>query len=110
MPPLPSVYGELPGNPPGTTYVSRAELRGAGLHRHDQAGISGDYDDGADAIVVSGGYKDDIDYGSWILYTGQGGRGASGRQVSDQTLTRGNKALVLNEEKGLPLRVIRGSG
>jgi putative restriction endonuclease len=105
-----SVFGEIDGQVRGTPYPDRAAVHAAGLHRHLQAGISGHVEDGADAIVVSGGYKDDRDHGDWILYTGQGGRDASGRQVKDQTLSRGNKALVLSEERGLPVRVIRGAG
>ncbi|GMA31580.1 hypothetical protein GCM10025875_15720 [Litorihabitans aurantiacus] len=72
-------------------------------------GISGSYAEGADAIVVSGGYRDDEDHGDWILYTGQGGN-VGRRQVADQELTRGNLALALSEERGLPVRVIRGAG
>lgn len=105
-----SVFGEIEGVDLGEWFQDRSAVRAAGLHRHGQAGISGNYTDGADAIVVSGGYKDDRDHGDWILYTGQGGRDDTGRQVQDQSLTRGNRALVLSEERGLPVRVIRGAG
>lgn len=104
----PSVFGEIPGYPVGTHFESREAVRLAGLHRHAQGGISGNYEDGADAIVVSGGYVDDRDYGDRIVYTGQGGQ-SNGRQVADQTLTRGNLALVRSEQRGLPVRVIRGA-
>lgn len=104
------MFGEIYDEPVGRRYPDRAAVRAAGLHRHEQAGISGNYADGADAIVVSGGYKDDRDHGDWILYTGQGGRDSAGHQIADQTLTRGNRALVLSEERGLPVRVIRGAG
>lgn len=106
----PSVFGEIPGSVPGTTFATRKNLRLAGLHRHDMAGISGSYEDGADAIVVSGGYVDDVDEGDRILYTGQGGQDARKKQVADQELTRGNLALAISEERGLPVRVIRGAG
>jgi len=60
---------------------------------------------------MSGGYEDDLDEGTWIVYTGQGGNDPnSGRQIADQTLTRGNLALTVNEAEGLPVRVIRGAG
>jgi putative restriction endonuclease len=66
--------------------------------------------DGADAIVISGGYEDDVDEGDTIVYTGQGGRDPnSGKQIEDQTLTRGNLALVVSRSKGLPVRVIRST-
>lgn len=106
----PSVFGDVDGIAPGRSFLDREAVRASGLHRHLQAGISGRYEDGADAIVVSGGYVDDRDEGDWILYTGQGGRDSRGRQIRDQTLTRGNRALVLSEERGLPVRVIRGAG
>jgi putative restriction endonuclease len=44
-----------------------------------------------------------------MIYTGQGGQNGSNRQVTDQELTRGNLALVRSEERGLPVRVIRGA-
>jgi putative restriction endonuclease len=72
------------------------------------AGISGSQPEGADAIVISGGYEDDEDFGAEIIYTGQGGRDVeTGRQIADQTLTRGNLGLVITRNKGLPLRIIR---
>ncbi|MBD9357387.1 HNH endonuclease [Methylomonas sp. EbA] len=71
--------------------------------------MSGSEKEGADSIVVSGGYEDDRDFGNVIIYTGQGGRGISGKQEKDQTMKRGNLALVVNEMEGLPVRVIRGA-
>jgi putative restriction endonuclease len=106
----PSVFGEIPGYPPGAPFDDRAAVRLAGLHRHEMAGISGNPEDGADAIVVSGGYKDDLDFGDRLLYTGQGGRDDTGHQVEDQTLTAGNFGLANSETHGLPVRVIRGAG
>jgi hypothetical protein len=105
----PSVFGHISQHPVGTSFDSRAAVRQSGLHRHDMAGISGAYDEGADAIIVSGGYGDDVDLGDEIIYTGQGGQ-ENGKQVRDQELTRGNRALVISENLGLPVRVIRGSG
>lgn len=98
MPPVPSVFGEIEPYTPGAQFDSRKGVRNAGLHRHEQAGISGSYEDGADAIVVSGGYVDDIDEGDVIVYTGQGGRDPkTGRQVRDQRYEGGNLALVRSE-------------
>ena len=59
--------------------------------------------------MVSGGYEDDQDFGDEIIYTGHGGRDSSGKQIADQTLTRGNLALAKNEIDNLPVRVIRGA-
>jgi putative restriction endonuclease len=104
---LPSVFGEIPGYPEGSQFESREALRQAGLHRHPQAGISGSPDDGADTIIVSGGYPDDRDEDDRILYTADKMTGAG--QVADQTLTRASLALARSEERGVPVRVIRGA-
>lgn len=105
------VFGHIVGNPLGSWYNSRAELSKAGVHRPTQAGIAGSQDQGADSIVLSGGYEDDRDHGSWIIYTGQGGRDPStGAQIAHQPLNRGNMALAKSCLYGLPIRVIRGAG
>lgn len=104
-------FGHVPGHPPGTWYASRRELHAAGVHRPLQAGISGSQDDGANSIVLSGGYEDDDDRGDVIYYTGQGGRDAgTGTQTKHQPLNRGNLALAKSCLHGLPVRVIRGAG
>ena len=59
--------------------------------------------------MFSGGYEDDQDLGSLIIYTRHGGRDPnSGRQVKDQELTLQNLALARNKALGLPVCVIRG--
>ena len=104
-----SHFGEVEGFPEGSTFRSREELRVAGLHRHEVAGISGGPKDGADAIVLNEGYEDDEDHGAFIIYTGQGGQDSSGRQVKDQEYVRGNAGLRKSLLEGYPIRVIRGS-
>lgn len=102
-------YGEIPGYPVGSTFLNRAELAKSGVHRPLQAGICGGKD-GAESIVVSGGYVDDEDLGDEIVYTGQGGNDPSTkRQIADQTLTLGNAGLARSQLEGLPVRVIRGA-
>lgn len=104
------VFGHIPGYPEGNRFESRAELSEAGVHRPTVAGISGSESEGADSIVLSGGYEDDEDLGAEVIYTGHGGRDAgSGRQVTHQRLTRGNLALAYSSIEGLPVRVIRGA-
>lgn len=84
------------------------ELWGAGVHRQTQAGISARQGEGAESIVLSGGYEDDDDLGAIIIYTGRGGRSAeTTQQVADQTLSGANLELVRNEQLGLPVRVTR---
>ena len=103
------VFGHIEGVPVGSVFASRRELFDAGVHRQLQAGIAGSEKHGAESIVLSGGYEDDHDLGEEIIYTGQGGRdAASGAQVRDQELNRGNRALALSHLHGLPVRVIRG--
>src|SRR5919202_2478494 len=80
------VFGEIPGYPEGRVFDSRAELADAGVHKPLIAGISGSVRDGADSIVLSGGYEDDLDFGDVIVYTGHGGRDQeTGRQIANQT-------------------------
>lgn len=104
-------FGEIAGYPPGSTFPDRRALSRAGVHRPTQHGISGSQTEGADSIVVSGGYEDDQDDGDLIVYTGAGGRDpATGRQIADQELSDQNLALALSATDGLPVRVIRGRG
>src|SRR5579859_690 len=104
------VFGDIPGYLPGTLFQSRQELAKAGIHRPLQAGISGSADEGADSIVLSGGYEDDLDLGDVIIYTGHGGRDQeTGQQIGDQLLTRGNLALAYSCIHGLPVRIVRGA-
>jgi putative restriction endonuclease len=108
---LERLFGEIPRNPVGSSYVTRRELAAAGVHRPLQHGISGAVLEGSDSIVVSGGYEDDEDYGTVIVYTGAGGRDpVTGRQIADQDFTEQNLALVTSEAEGLPVRVVRGAG
>ena len=104
------VFGHIPGYPEGSLFQDRAELRESGVHVPIQAGISGSQTEGTESIVLSGGYEDDTDHGDVIIYTGHGGRDqVTGQQIHDQPFSRGNKALALSKQNGLPVRVIRGS-
>ncbi|MFI5035409.1 MAG: YDG/SRA domain-containing protein [Acidimicrobiales bacterium] len=103
-------YGEIPGFPEGSHFDDRSALRIAGLHRQEMGGISYPPNGPADAIVISGGYVDDVDDGDAITYTGQGGRRTASEPATDQILHRGNLALMKNRDQGIPVRVIRGSG
>ncbi len=105
------IFGHIAGSPLGTEFGTRQDLHNAGVHRPLQAGICGSQTEGADSVVVSGGYEDDEDRGDTIVYTGHGGNDpTTGEQVTDQELTRGNMALVLSFERRLPVRVVRGFG
>lgn len=104
------IFGHIPGFPEGSLFENRAELNESRVHVPTQAGISGSQTEGAESIVLSGGYEDDADFGDVIIYTGQGGRDSkTGQQTHDQPFTRGNRALALSKQNGLPVRVIRGS-
>lgn len=102
-------FGHIPGIREGRVFENREALSKARVHAPLQAGISGSQNEGADSIVLSGGYEDDIDLGNEIVYTGHGGRDPNtGKQVADQTLTRQNLALAKSRLLGLPVRVVRG--
>ena len=62
------------------------------------------------AIVLSGGYEDDLDSGDEIIYTGAGGNDGEGKQIEDQRWEKSdNKGLLIRYGSGgLPVRVIRG--
>lgn len=81
------MVGDIDGIAEGTEFASRRDLHDAGVHRGLQRGIGSK----GESIVLSGGYVDDEDHGDLIIYTGEGGRSAqTGRQITDQTMTRGN--------------------
>jgi len=104
-----SAIGAVPGVEVGQEFASREEAYAAGVHGQLQAGIYGTKKRGAGAICLSGGYKDDEDYGDVIVYTGHGGRDSRKKQVAHQTLAdSGNSALVTSYLEGLPVRVLRG--
>lgn len=105
-------FGELPNIPVGMLWRTRQDVSAAKVHRPTIAGISGTKADGADSIVVSGGYEDDQDFGEEIIYTGAGGNDpGTGKQTSDQEIDQpGNAGLVTSQNQGLPVRVVRGAG
>src|ERR671913_2538678 len=104
------IFGEVPEVPEGTLFEDRTELSKAGVHRPRQAGICGGKGEGAESIVLSGGYEDDIDTGDVIVYTGHGGNiPRTATQHEDQELDRQNMALVISCENRLSVRVVRGS-
>jgi putative restriction endonuclease len=104
-------FGEIEGVNVGTEFASRADLSASGVHRPTQAGICGSGTEGAESIVVSGGYEDDEDYGDYLIYGGQAGFDPNTKQQNeDAQLSRGNLALVVSYNKGLPVRVTRGLG
>jgi putative restriction endonuclease len=102
-------YGLIPGVRCGTVYASRKLLATAGVHRPWVAGICG-ASDGAESVVVSGGYEDDVDDGDEVLYTGQGGNESQGGgvQIKDQEWSGPNAGLAANAVNGHPVRLVRG--
>jgi putative restriction endonuclease len=103
------MFGEIPGISPGQAFDSYLDMVKHGVHRDRMKGIYGTEAEGAESIVISGGYVDDEDGWTEVIYTGEGGRDSTtGRQVRDQELTLRNKALTVNQRKGIPVRVIRG--
>lgn len=98
---------------PGDTYSSRAALLSSGMHRNREGGIggSGISGAGAESILLTDGYEDDVDNGDTILYTGHGGRDPrTKKQVDHQQFVRLNKSLRDNVASGNPVRLIRRDG
>ncbi|KAK9846356.1 hypothetical protein WJX81_002222 [Elliptochloris bilobata] len=99
----------------GEHWKDRLDCRQWGAHFPHVAGIAGQSGQGAQSVVLSGGYEDDRDEGEWFLYTGSGGRDLSGNkrvtsvQSFDQTFEKMNKALLMSCQKGLPVRVVRSA-
>jgi putative restriction endonuclease len=56
------IFGHVPGYPEGSLFENRAELSESRVHVPIQAGIAGSQTEGAESIVLSGGYEDDADY------------------------------------------------
>jgi putative restriction endonuclease len=101
-------FGELDNIKEGDIFRDREALMKAGIHSVRQAGINGNRNVGCCSIVLSDGYPDDIDLGNEIIYTGEGGN-INKKQFEDQSWERnGNKALIVSELRGLPVRVTRG--
>ena len=91
------VFGAIPGYEIGSNFLNSKELSEVGLHRPTQAGISGSSTEGADSIVLSGGYEDDEDFGKEIIYTGHGGQDSvTKEQVRDQELRAQGHAVHYN--------------
>lgn len=104
------IFGEIAGIEEGHWFEGRKEMMPSSFHRNWGAGIDGNGNEGASAIVLSGGYEDDFDSGDEIIYTGAGGNDPdTGKQIEDQTWeNRGNAGLLKSMDEGLPVRVIRG--
>jgi putative restriction endonuclease len=104
------IFGDINGIQEGATFRDRQELRDAGIHLKPVNGIDGNPSVGASSIVLNGGYVDDYDLGNEIIYTGEGGREVgSKKHTKDQSWdVTGNKALIVSEMHGLPVRVSRG--
>ncbi len=102
-------FGELPKVPIGTTFPDRRAVAARGTHRAPQSGIVGTEEDGAESIVVSGGYED-RDHGKVIIYTGHGGLDKNGKRIADQTFDDpGNAGLRTSMREASLVRVIRGA-
>jgi len=104
------IFGEIEGIEEGYHFNNRKEMMPTSFHRNWGTGIDGNAKEGTAAIVLSGGYEDDLDFGEEIVYTGAGGNDSNtGKQIKDQTWDKGNAGLLLSMDQGLPVRVIRGS-
>jgi len=106
----PLIFGAIDNVLIGDVFASRKEVMNKGLHRSNQAGIDGNRNEGAAAIVLSAGYEDDLDLGYRIVYTGAGGQDPNTKkQINHQSFDSGpNAAMLKSMNENLPIRVIRG--
>ncbi|KAL0021355.1 hypothetical protein WJX77_007695 [Trebouxia sp. C0004] len=102
------VHGHIAGLEVGARFGGRGEVAILGIHTQMMRGIDCYKGSPAYAIVMSGGYKDDVDEGLMIDYTGEGGQ-TGGKHTKDQTWTAGNLALRDSLRQKVPVRVVRGS-
>lgn len=102
-------YGSIHGVPVGAWFRNRTELYAARVHRDIQRGICGGTDrkQGAESVVLSGGYEDDLDFGQIVYFTGIGRRDKQNRLVAHQDFTNLNQSLALNVDTGQPIRLSR---
>lgn len=102
-------YGPIHGIPIGAGFRNRTELYAARVHRDIQRGICGGTDRkrGAESVVLSGGYEDDVDLGQVVYFTGIGRRDKQNRLVADQEFTNLNQSLAVNVDTGQPVRLTR---
>lgn len=106
----PIIFGEIEGIKEGYHFNNRRDMMPTSFHRNWAAGIDGNSNEGTAAIVLSGGYEDDLDFGEEIVYTGAGGNDSNtGKQIKDQVWEKGNAGLRISMDQGLPVRVIRGA-
>ncbi|MED6119582.1 hypothetical protein PIB30_013016 [Stylosanthes scabra] len=103
------VLGSVPGVEVGDEFQYRVELAIVGLHQSIQSDI--DYvmhnrKTLAMSIIVLGGYGDESEDSDVLIYTSLVGNNTD-KEVEDQKLKQGNKALRNSIEEKNPVRVIR---
>lgn len=106
------VFGEIAGQPIGSTYANRPAVAAAGVHQLQMQGIAGNRREGCVSIVLNGGYDTDEDHGETIIYTGSGGQDPKRRgiHIADQDWSASdNAALLRSQETGRPIRIVRGA-
>jgi putative restriction endonuclease len=102
------IFGEVEGIFEGYFFKDRRVMMENSFHRNWASGIDGNAKEGTSAIVLSGGYEDDLDTGDEIIYTGAGGN-KNGKQINNQSWdNKGNAGLLKSMDTGIPVRVIRG--
>jgi len=109
------LWGHIRGVPPGTGFRDKGDLASCRVHTSITNGIAFfstanqpplGREKPATSIVMAGGYGDDDDKGDRVGYTGMGGQ-TGNVQTSDQKPVAGNRALILNCELKVPVRVCR---
>ncbi|WVW80869.1 hypothetical protein I302_102859 [Kwoniella bestiolae CBS 10118] len=116
----PKQFGHITGVEVGRCWATRMDCSTDAVHAPTVAGISGNAQEGAWSVALSGGYPDDVDLGYAFTYTGSGGRDLKGTKQNPKNLRTAeqsydqsfnntfNAALKKSSETRKPVRVIRG--
>ena len=93
-------FGDIPGQPAGTTYANYKAMIAVRIHRQTNVGMVGGAKNGTESIVLNGGYVDDLDYGDEVIYTGFGGRNGSGGKLKTRSGSVRTRACVSTSPRG----------
>lgn len=102
-------YGPIHGVPLGARFLTRRSLYDARVHRDVRRDIcsGADNERGAESVLISHSYEDDLDLGQIVYFTGIGKRDVEGRIAADQTFTGMNSSLAANASSGQVVRLVR---
>mmetsp|Transcript_2804 Transcript_2804/g.4190 ORF Transcript_2804/g.4190 Transcript_2804/m.4190 type:complete len:465 (-) Transcript_2804:3-1397(-) len=103
----PKQHGELKDIPIGCCFDIKGEAAMVGIHSNPLGGIDAVKGKPCYAVCLSGKYNDIVLENGTIIYSGSGGRDASGRQCKDQSIAKKeNTSLLRSKLTQTPIRVL----